>query len=222
MASEAEQNDALLALRTAIAAGITPLLSTTEDASTGTDNFAQATHLHIGTASGSQSTFPLRAETRYNGIDLRSVYFTWLNRDKGTAAYVSARNAADKELAQNGVQGQIKQLPFTERTDLIAWLDGTNEESENLRPLDAARAAQQAERAAAITAGTAEGAPAAGLGGEVKAPGARGKGQLDPKLAKIYAGERKMGDRNSILRGIKPTVCSPSTFPTHSWYEGAG
>ena len=37
------------------------------------------------------------------------------------------------------------------------------------------------------------------------AVGARsGKGSLDPRLQQIYAGERKMGDRNTVLRGVKP------------------
>lgn len=211
MASDSSENDALLVLRSAIAAGVTPLLSVTEDSSTGTDVFAQATHLHIGTQGG-QKTFPLSAETRYTSdgkpIDLRSVYFTWLHKDDTTATYVTARTATNRELASpDNAGGEVSNFPFTARTDLVAWLDGTNEESENLRPLDAAKAAQQAERAAAITAGTADGAPAVGAGGAVKIPGA-----VDPKLAKIYAGERRMGDRNSILRGIKPTVWTASSM----------
>jgi parafibromin len=207
MASESEQKDALLTLRTAIASGVTPLLSVTEDPSTGTDNFAQATHLHITTPSG-QKVFPLNADTRYtsdsNPIDLRSVYFVWLHKDATTTAYISARTSANRDLTAAG-NTEVRNVPFTDRTDLVAWLDSTNEESENLKPLDAAKAAQQAERAAAIIAGTADGAPeiTAGDGkGAVKVPRS-----VDPKLARIYAGERKMGDRNSILRGIKPTVC---------------
>ncbi|KIW06071.1 uncharacterized protein PV09_03243 [Verruconis gallopava] len=204
MASEAEQNDPLLILRRAIASGVTPMLSTTEDASTGTDNIAQATHIHIGTPSG-QKVFPLSMETRYMSdskpTDLRSIYFVWLHKDDTTTAYISARAAANKALTEAGIV-EIKNLPFTDRTDLVAWLDGTNEESENLQVLDSAKASAQADRAAAITAGTADGAPGA-------APVAAGAGKvsvaIDPKLAKIYAGERKMGDRNSILRGIKPT-----------------
>jgi len=38
------------------------------------------------------------------------------------------------------------------------------------------------------------------------AVGRQGK-NIDPRLAEIYNGERRMGDRNSVLRGIKPTVC---------------
>nr|6AF0_C Chain C, Cdc73 protein [Thermothelomyces thermophilus ATCC 42464] len=37
------------------------------------------------------------------------------------------------------------------------------------------------------------------------ASGRAGRGTLDPRLAQIYSGERRMGDRNTALRGIKPT-----------------
>ncbi|MBE7181784.1 MAG: hypothetical protein INR71_11370, partial [Terriglobus roseus] len=198
--------DPLLTLRQAIASGTTPLLCTSEDSSTATPNFAQATHLHITTSEG-QKVFPLSAETRYTSdsspIDLRSVYFVWLHKDETTTANIAARAALNRELAEPGnAGGEIKNLPFTDRTDLVAWLDGTNEESENLRPLDAQKAAAQAERAAAITAGSAAGAAPV----QSAAAAGRSARTVDPKLAKIYAGERKMGDRNSILRGIKPTV----------------
>lgn len=199
MASDTAENDALITLRIAIANGVTPLLSVTDDPSTGTDNFAQATHLHISTPSG-QRVFALASETRYlsdsKPVDLRSVYFVWLHKDDTTTAYIAARTATNRDLPANT---ELQNLPFTDRTDLIAWLDGTNEESENLKPLDAARAAAQADKAAAITAGTAPGAPAVAVTEKAGRT-------VDPKLAKIYAGERKMGDRNSILRGIKPTV----------------
>jgi parafibromin len=205
MASEPEQNDPLLVLRHAIGSGTTPLLSTSEDPSTATPDFAQATHIHFTTPVG-QKVFPLSAETRYASdskpTDLRSVYFVWLHKDDTTTAYIAARTSTNKELVEAGnVGGEINNLPFTDRTDLVAWLDGTNEESENIKPLDAQKAAAQAERAAAITAGTATGAAPAPATSTVTV-----SKTLDPKLAKIYAGERKMGDRNSILRGIKPTV----------------
>jgi parafibromin len=217
MATSQGTEDVLLTLRSAIASGVTPLLSTSEAPSTGTDNFALATHLHIGTPSG-QKVFSLSGVTRYKSagepIDLRSVYFVWLHKDDTTTAYISARSAANREL---GADNEIKNVPFTDRTDLVAWLDGTNEESENLAPLDAKAAQEHEQRAKAITAGTVEGAPSAGEG--------LGKGKgirtVDVKLAKIYAGERKMGDRNSILRGIKPTVCLYLLHANHKQSKGS-
>jgi parafibromin len=202
-----DQDDPLSVLRQAIASGTTPLLAKNEDASAGTDNFAQATHISFTTSNG-QQVFPLTAETRYTAdskpIDLRSVYFVWLHKDDTTTAYISARSAANRELSEAGnAGGEITNLPFTDRTDLVAWLDGTNEESENVRPLDAQKTAAQAERAAMITAGISASAPVPATSGAVKV-----SKETDARLLKIYSGERKMGDRNSILRGIKPTVCT--------------
>ncbi len=34
----------------------------------------------------------------------------------------------------------------------------------------------------------------------------RGGRTVDPRLREIYNLERRMGDRNTVLRGIKPTV----------------
>lgn len=59
---------------------------------------------------------------------------------------------------------------------------------------------------------------AAGIKGGIapvtSAGGRQGK-SIDPRLAEIYNGERRMGDRNSVLRGIKPTVL-PLPLPLHS------
>ncbi|ELR07509.1 hypothetical protein GMDG_02601 [Pseudogymnoascus destructans 20631-21] len=45
--------------------------------------------------------------------------------------------------------------------------------------------------------------------GKAVAPAAAGAGArnrtVDPRLQEIYNGERRMGDRNSVLRGVKPT-----------------
>ena len=40
----------------------------------------------------------------------------------------------------------------------------------------------------------------------VPAVGGRVAKTIDPRLQEIYNGERRMGDRNTVLRGIKPTV----------------
>lgn len=93
----------------------------------------------------------------------------------------------------------------------------------------AAQAQAQAQASANIASGAAggvssvpSGAAGAGAGagagqavGAGAAPGAAGgraAKPIDPRLQEIYNGERKMGDRNSVLRGIKPTVSNPFFF----------
>lgn len=85
----------------------------------------------------------------------------------------------------------MQNLAFVERLDLITWLEGASEESEYIKAIssDATGAI-----AAAQAAPTQNGAVL------------RQSKTIDPRLAEIYNGERRMGDRNSILRGIKPTV----------------
>ncbi|PGH31256.1 hypothetical protein GX50_05993 [[Emmonsia] crescens] len=88
----------------------------------------------------------------------------------------------------------------------------------------AARAAEDSAMAASGAAGgvsTVSGAGAgagAGVGAALGSQGGAGAGagagagvggrpvrSVDPRLQEIYNGERKMGDRNSVLRGIRPT-----------------
>ncbi|OJK02470.1 hypothetical protein ASPACDRAFT_1886770 [Aspergillus aculeatus ATCC 16872] len=54
-------------------------------------------------------------------------------------------------------------------------------------------------------AGATGGAAAAAASGGAQQHGSRAAKVIDPRLQEIYNGERKMGDRNSVLRGIKPT-----------------
>lgn len=81
-----------------------------------------------------------------------------------------------------------------------------------------ANAQAQAQASANIASGAVGGVssvPASGAGGAQGqgqaaatggAQGGRAPKPVDPRLQEIYNGERKMGDRNSVLRGIKPTV----------------
>lgn len=139
---------------------------------------------------------------------------------------------AGEEGGQSPVQ--VQNLVFVERLDLITWLEGASDDSEYIKPLEGAAAAAvaaaaaaeaaadaasaQAQASANIASGAAGGVSAvtgAGAPAAVQAPagaGAGGAGRaaaktIDPRLQEIYNGERKMGDRNSVLRGIKPTVC---------------
>jgi hypothetical protein len=92
----------------------------------------------------------------------------------------------------------VQNLAFVERLDLITWLEGASEESEYIKPLTSSTAGS-AQAAAGIAGGVAP--TTSGAAGRQSKP-------TDPRLQEIYSGERSMGDRNSVLRGIKPTVLS--------------
>ena len=134
----------------------------------------------------------------------------------------------DREAVQN--------LVFVERLDLITWLEGASDESEYIKLLDGAASGLGISGPAdassagvvpnatvtvptlAVTGGVGTGAGGAmvAVGGVVpvvagvQATGAVSSGRLtkiiDARLQEIYNGERKLGDRNTVLRGIKPTV----------------
>ncbi|PGH03916.1 hypothetical protein GX51_03752 [Blastomyces parvus] len=78
----------------------------------------------------------------------------------------------------------------------------------------AGRAAEDSAKVASGAAGGISTVPSAGVGaaagagvqgGAAAGVGGRPVRSVDPRLQEIYNGERKMGDRNSVLRGIKPT-----------------
>ena len=100
------------------------------------------------------------------------------------------------------MEARVQNLVFVERLDLITWLEGSSDDSEYIKPLeaDSAAAAQAATGATGIPG--AAGTGAATVGGS----GVRLARSRNPVLQAIYNNERRMGDRNTILRGIKPTV----------------
>ena len=191
----------LLLLRQAISAGNPFIPSPSDDPGAAEAPLADASHLQF-TSQG--TALPLDAPTRFisndKPVDLRSIYFAWLNRELAIPEYNASATTLNEQLAAAGSPGKVQNLGFIERLDLITWLEGASEESEYIKPL-----AGDAEAAAAAAAGAA---PAAKPGAAAAAAKARaGKGTLDPRLASVYDGERRMGDRNTVLRGIKPTVC---------------
>jgi len=98
----------------------------------------------------------------------------------------------------------VKNLGFLERTDLITWLEGATDES------DFIKAPTQSETTAAQKKDVnGKGAIGASSQQSLQGAGSRPRRALDPRLAEIYGRERVVANRNSILRGIKPTV---STF----------
>lgn len=201
--------DPLLLLRQSIASGssIIPTTSASADASAPEANLAQATHLHF--THPARVSIPIDAPTRFisndRPVDLRSIYFAWLNREVAIPEYNASATKLKEEL---GGAGSVHKFAFVERLDLITWLEGASEESEYIKPL-----AGDKGDAAAAAAAVGDAGAAASKTVTASAQAKSGRGTLDPRLAQIYNGERKMGDRNSVLRGIKPTVCLCLTFP---------
>lgn len=223
MASSA--TDALLLLRSTLLSSAPPVLTTSDDPSNAetakTDSLATATHLYFppspSSISPSPICLPLTTVTRFKSqnplpptaVDLRSVYFAWQQKEFTIPEYISNVALLDSELAEGE---KVRNLVFVERIELIAWLEGASDEetgSEFITPLKAATdgAGEAADKAADVASGAVgAGGPAVVGGTGATAPGGRPVKVIDARLLEIYNGERKMGDRNTVLRGIKPTV----------------
>ncbi|KAM4060372.1 hypothetical protein HRG_002058 [Hirsutella rhossiliensis] len=202
MAAAAADHDPLLLLRQAISSGsafVPTTSAATPDASSASSAetpLAQASHLRFARQA---AALPLDAPTRFisndKPVDLRSIYFAWLNRELAIPEYNASATTLNDRLAAAGSAGKVQNLGFIERLDLITWLEGASEESEYIKPL----AGDAAAAAAAAAPETKPGAVSA------TAKARSGKGTMDPRLASVYDAERRMGDRNTVLRGIKPT-----------------
>ncbi|KAK4197237.1 putative cell division control protein [Triangularia verruculosa] len=148
----ASLTDPLLLFRQSIQ-GSSRLIAVSSPESNDEVPLSQATHL-VFSDNGNRVVLPADVPTRFmstegNPIDLRSIYFAWMNRDITIPEYNAAAEKLNEGLrTRGGGKGGVHKFPFVERS---------------------------------------------------------GKGTLDPRLAQIYEGERRMGDRNSVLRGIKPT-----------------
>ncbi|KAI0161150.1 CDC73-domain-containing protein [Hypoxylon sp. FL1284] len=194
----AAELDPLLLLRQSIASGGAILPTASDDAAAAEVPLSQATHLTFSTPS--RLSLPIDTQTRFTSndtpVDLRSIYFAWLKREVAIPEYNASASQLNDEL---GDKGQVRKFAFVERLDLITWLEGASEESEYIKPLAGDKDGATSTAAAALAS---KGAAAPAIGAKL---GRSGKGTLDPRLAIIYNGERKMGDRNSVLRGIKPS-----------------
>lgn len=188
--------DPLLLLRQSIASGSAIIATTSADTSTPTAEVPlfQATHLHF--THPTRVAVPIDAPTRFvsneRPVDLRSIYFAWLNREVAIPEYNALATKLNGELAG---AAEVHKFAFVERLDLITWLEGASEESDHIKPLTGEKDGATAG-AAAVTATSKTVL--------VSASARAGRGTLDPRLAQIYNGERKMGDRNTALRGTKP------------------
>lgn len=205
--------DALLLLRTSLAAARAPQLTNSSDpaaaATNCTDSFALATHLYFSYPV--PQCIPLTTITRFTSttpdtaeVDLRSVWFAWVQKDVTISEYINSAQELDKQLP---VGQRIRNLVFVERIELITWLEGGSDESDYIKPSEGAPGTEGAAIKAADIAGGA-GVPAQpGTGAtSTQQVGGRPVRTIDARLQAIYNGERNMSDHNSILRGIKPTV----------------
>ncbi|CAO1603728.1 accessory factor associated with RNA polymerase II [Xanthoria calcicola] len=192
--------DPLLRLRQSIAANEAPVTTKSPDpASDPTENLAVATHLQF---SNPHYSYPLDTPTRFissdKPVDLRSIWFAWQKKDVAIPDYIASAQELNEELAGKDSASKVQNLVFVERLDLITWLEGASEESEYIKGLESDASAT---RSAQVASGAAGGVSTIPSG----AAGVRGGRTVDPRLQEIYNGERRMGDRNSVLRGIKPT-----------------
>lgn len=203
--SDTAQHDPLLLLRQTIASDSPCVPTTSADASSASSvDLSLATATYLLFSAPVQVSLPLTTPTRFissdKPVNLRSIYFAWLKRESAIPEYNASARALNEELAaEGGAGGEVQNLPFVERLDLLTWLESASEESEFIKPLasDTASAAASAQVASGKVGGIAP--VTSGTSGR---PGKT----IDPRLAEIYNGERRMGDRNSVLRGIKPTV----------------
>ncbi|KAF2236955.1 CDC73-domain-containing protein [Viridothelium virens] len=204
--------DTLITLRRAVSSNVQPVPTKSLDASASDaePNIAKATYLLFNFTNETPISFELSSPTRFissgNTVDFRSIYLAWLNKDATVTDYLAATRSVNADLAntaEGGAGGEVKNLIFAEKLDLITWLEGAGD-SEYIKPLAEDERLRDAQREAAIARGDADGSMRDANG---VAAGALRSGQreLDPRLQEIYNSERKMGDRNSCLRGIKPT-----------------
>lgn len=211
MSESPAKHDALLLLRQSIASDTPPVPTTSSepgDASSVEQNLARATHLQFN--HDGHTVLPLSTPTRFESsekpVDLRSILFAWLNKDAGAADYINATTRLNDELGQDGsAGGSVQNLVFAEKLDLNSWLDGSSEDTEFIKPLDAEEQSRRADAAAEVAAGVKSTGETDRSGAAREARAAK---QPEARLREIYRGERKMGDSNTVLRGIKPTVCT--------------
>jgi parafibromin len=187
--------DPLLLLRNAVTAGKEPVPVSSE-ATPSPDvqpvPLAQATHLYFPNEPN-VAPIPLNSPTRFlssgSPVDLRSILFAYHSRELQVQPYIAATQQLNEELkAAGGAGGSVQNLIFVEKVDLISWLEG-GDSSEFIQPLEgeAAKAADAAGRD--LASSRADGAAKGLRAGEIES-----------------WGERRLSDRNIILRGIKPTV----------------
>lgn len=207
---DSPSSDPLISLRRSIASNNPPIPTASPNPTPTSDaieNLAIATHLQF--TGPPHRSFPLNTSTRFissgKPVDLRSIYFAWQKKDVAIPDYIASAQQLNEELSGTG---KVQNLVFVERLDLITWLEGASEESEYIKSLDSKSAAAQLAQATSGVPGGTTALPSS-------ASGAKAGQTVDPRLQEIYNGERRMGDRNSVLRGAKPAVRTLSGFLCH-------
>jgi parafibromin len=209
--------DALNLLRQSIATQSPPIPSTSDDPSSASDlntSLAQASYLVFNLTHPQDGprhiALPLSQTTRFvsqaagKALELRSIYFCWQNKDSGTMDYIGAVTALNEELQRVGKEEPVTNLGFAEKLDLVNWLTGEVGEdgSEYIRSLDDNRGTRRdANDAAALAAAGGQTDIEMLDAGSLSDAAARKR--EEELLRLIYASERKMGDRSTILRGSK-------------------
>lgn len=202
--------DPLLLLRTSLGIGKAPILTTSSDATSASSNesssFSSASHLYFSYPI--PQCLPLTTQTRFTTtsdpagpVDLRSVFFAWTQKDIIVTEYIANATELNAALSEGE---KIRNLPFVEKIDLIAWLEGASDVSEYIKGEDEQTVADSAANIAAGAGVAIEGNT--GVGATQQSSSGRPIKVIDARLQIIYNGERKIGDHNTVLRGIKPTV----------------
>lgn len=201
---DGHSSDPLISLRRSIASNHPPIPTSSPNPTPPSDaieNLAVATHLQF--SNPEHVSFPLDTPTRFlsseKPVDLRSIYFAWQKKDVAIPDYIASAQQLNEELSGGDGRGsKVQNLVFVERLDLITWLEGASEESEYIKALESDVTAARSAQSASGAAGGTSTVPSSTVG-------PRAGKTIDPRLQEIYNGERRMGDRNSVLRGIKPT-----------------
>ena len=189
--------DPLISLRRSYGTSSPVTLTTSAESTEPTDSLALASHLHF--TSPDEHSISLETPTRFisseQPVNLRSIYFAWQKKDVNIPDYIASAEALNEELVSSEQPGRVQNLVFVERLDLITWIEGGQDESEYIKPLegDVAGASSAAQLASGATGGVST-VPSG-------AAGARGGKQLDPRLQEIYNLERRMGDRTAYYEG---------------------
>lgn len=215
MASTADglSHDPLLLLKQSVAKGTSPIPTTDPDPSNQAESnvpVAYASHLIFNLDSAQDGpqhiAIPLSQETRFvsavygRAIELRSIYYCWEKRDMRTADYIGSCQSLNEELKKAGKDYTVTNIQFTEKLDLITWLQGEidDQESDYIKSLDDNKEAKvEAKDAARQAAGDADVEMR-----DVAMDDAKRR-EEEERLRLIYAAERKMGDHNTVLRGVK-------------------
>lgn len=206
--------DALNSFRIAAAAKSLPIPSSSSEtyAEPQPADLAEATHLYF--AKPSPHSLPLDIITRFSRpprdgtdekvpvpVDLRSVYLAYIWNEFAPQIYFNKVNELNERLP-SGQQAQG--LQFVEKLELVSWLDGAEASSDLIKPLEISPDVATATTEAVT--GSVPVISATGTGVTQTSVNGRPVKVIDARLQAIYNGERKMGDRNTVLRGIKPTV----------------